>query len=92
MLEKAKQRDKDNRAFEKEIKKFGELVLNDPGLLKKLDTTPNKDAFIDMYCALAREKGIHFTRADLLIAVQEQKQGHNWILPKTILRMVAERF
>jgi len=27
-----------------------------------------------------------------LIAVQEQKQGHNWIIPKKILRMIADRF
>jgi hypothetical protein len=92
MLEKALQRDTETRYFEKEIKRLGEIVMNDQSLLGRLDTTPSKSAFIDMYCELARERDIRFSRDDLLIAVQEQKQGHNWIIPKKILRMIADRF
>jgi len=92
MLEKAQQRDAENRAFEKEIKKFGELVMSDANLLAQLDQTPDKGAFIDRYVALARTRGIEFTKTDLEIAVQEQKQGHDWIIPKQVLRMIADRF
>ncbi|WBT39792.1 Nif11-like leader peptide family natural product precursor [Hyphomicrobium sp. DMF-1] len=92
MLEKAMQRDAESRIFEKEIKKLGEILMADPALLGKLDTTPDKSAFIDMYMAMAKERGLKFTRDDLLIAVQEQKQGQDWILPKKVIRMIADRF
>jgi len=92
MLEKALQRDAEARPFEKELKKLGEMVMNDQSLLDRLDTTATKSAFIDMYCALAKERNIHFSKADLLIAVQEQKHGKDWIIPKKILRMIMDRF
>lgn len=92
MLEKAMQRDAESRHFETEIKKFGEMVMSDPSLLESLDETPDKKAFIALYRRLAKERGINFSEADLLVAVQEQKQGQNWIIPKKILRMIADRF
>lgn len=92
MLEKALQRDAESRYFEKEIKKFGEVLMVEPALVEKLDETPTKSAFIDMYCELAKQRGISFSKADLLIAVQEQKQGQDWIIPKKVLRMIADRF
>jgi hypothetical protein len=92
MLEKALQRDAQSRPFEREMKAFGEILLNDHALLEKLDATPDKKSFIDMYLTLAKERGIHFSREDLLIAVQEQKQGQDWILPKKVIRMIADRF
>lgn len=92
MLEKALQRDAQARPFEREMKAFGEILLNDQGLMERLDTTPDKKAFIDMYLALAKERGIHFSREDLMIAVQEQKQGSDWIIPKKVIRMIADRF
>jgi hypothetical protein len=92
MLEKALQRDIEARPFEKEMKKFGEILLEEPSLLAQLDNTPDKNAFIDLYCRLARERGISFSKDDLLIAVQEQKHGKNWVLPKKVLMMVREKF
>jgi hypothetical protein len=92
MLEKALQRDIESRPFEKEMKKFGEILLKEPNLLDQLDKTPNKTAFIELYCKLARDRGISFSKDDLLIAVQEQKHGKNWILPKPVLMMVREKF
>ena len=92
MLEKALQRDAQARPFEKEMRKLGEIALKDAALLERLDATASKDAFIEMYCSLAKERNIHFTKADLLIAVQEQKTGHDWIIPKKIIMMIVERF
>ena len=89
MLEKALKRDTKNRVFEKEIRKFGEAVLADKSLADKLDMTPNRDAFMDMYCTLAKEQGINFSKADLKIAYQEQKHGQNWVLPNEVLLMMA---
>ncbi|MBA2126996.1 hypothetical protein DLM45_12300 [Hyphomicrobium methylovorum] len=92
MLEKALQRDAESRPFEKEMRKLGDLVMKDPALLDRLEATPTKEAFINVYCEMAREQNISFTRDDLLIAVQEQKHGKDYVLPKKILRMVMDRF
>ena len=92
MLEKSLQRDTEARPFEREMRKFGEILLNEPSLLAELDATPDKNAFIDLYLRLAKDRGISFSKNDLLIAVQEQKHGHNWILPKPVLMMVREKF
>lgn len=92
MLQAAQERDAQARPFEKNIKRFGEAVMADPGLLQKLDNTPDKETFIQMYRDLAAGSGIHFSRDELLIAVQEQKQGSNWVIPKVVLRMIADRF
>lgn len=92
MLQAALERDAQARTFEQPIKSFGEAVLNSPDLLEKLDTAPDKESFIRLYRELAAGKGFHFSRDELLIAVQEQKQGSNWVIPKAVLRMIAERF
>jgi hypothetical protein len=92
MLEKGLQRDTEARPFEKEMRKFGEMLLKEPSLLAKLDATPDKKSFIDLYLRLAKDRGISFSKNDLLIAVQEQKHGHNWVLPKPVLMMVREKF
>lgn len=92
MLESALERDLKARPFEKAIRQFGEIIKQKPALYEKLSETPDKDSFIDLYLALATEHGCEFTRDDLLIAVQEQKQGSNWVIPKPVLRLIAERF
>ncbi len=92
MLQAAQERDAQARPFEKNIKRFGETLMSNPALLDKLDATPDKESFIRMYRELAAENGMHFSKDELLIAVQEQKQGSNWVIPKAVLRMIAERF
>lgn len=92
MLQAAQERDAQARPFEQNIKRFGEAVMSNPALLEKLDTSPDKESFIQMYRELAASKGFHFSRDELLIAVQEQKQGSNWVIPKAVLRMIADRF
>lgn len=92
MLEKALMRDAQNRSFEAEVRKFGEILKDDPALLAKLEATSDAHSFIATYVNLAAEKGIHFTADNMKIIVQEQKTGHNWIIPKSVLIMVRERF
>jgi len=92
MLENAIARDANNRAFEKEVRKFGEILKGDQSLLAKLEDTADADSFIATYVSMAAEKGIHFTADDMKIVVQEQKTGHDWIIPKVVLMMVRERF
>lgn len=92
MLKSALERDQLARPFETVIRQFGEIVKNDPDLLARLNSTPDKESFIDLYMALAAEHDCRFNRDDLMTAVQEQKQGSNWVLPKAVLRLIAERF
>lgn len=92
MLKKAEERDKLARPFELEMRKFGELIRNDKAFLSELDQAADRNSFVHFYCRRAAEKGLHFTPEDMLIAVQEQKHGSNWILPGVVLKMVAERF
>ena len=92
MLKAALERDQNARSFEKVIRQFGEIVKDEPALLARLGATPDKESFIELYIALAAERGLDFNRDELLIAVQEQKQGANWVIPKPVLRLIAERF
>jgi hypothetical protein len=92
MLESASKRDAHARAFEVEVRKFGEIVMNDPSIIEKLDATSDAHSFITTYVNLAAEKGIHFTAENMKIVVQEQKTGSNWLIPKAVLSIVRERF
>jgi len=92
MLKSAEERDKRARPFEQDMRKFGEHIRNNKEFLAELDRAPDKDAFVQLYCQRAAEMGFEFTWKELLIAVQEQKTGSNWIIPSVVLKMVAERF
>lgn len=92
MIDSALARDTNNRSFEKEIRKFGEILKDDKALLASLEATSDADSFISSYISMAAQKGIHFTANDMKIVVQEQKTGHDWLIPKVVLMMVRERF
>ena len=92
MLDSALERDQKARPFEKVIRQLGEIIKDDPTLYDQLSKTPDKESFVDLYVSLGADRGCKFTRDDLLIVVQEQKQGSNWVIPKSVLRLIAERF
>ena len=92
MLDAALERDQKARPFEKTIRQLGEIIKDDEAMYERLSETPDKDSFIDVYIALGAENDLHFNRDDLLVVVQEQKQGTDWVIPKKVLRLIAERF
>lgn len=92
MIDSALARDTNNRSFMKEIRKFGEILKDDKALLASLEATSDAGSFISSYISMAAQKGIHFTANDMKIVVQEQKTGHDWLIPKVVLMMVRERF
>jgi hypothetical protein len=92
MLDSALERDQKARPFEKVIRQFGEVLNEDDNLFDQLDKTPDKDSFIDLYIALGAQHDCIFSREALLIAVQEQKMGTNWVIPKKVLRLIGDRF
>lgn len=92
MLQTSLEHSQQTRPYEKAIRQFGEILLNDPPLLAQLDTAPDKESFIRLYIRLAADRNCRFSAEQLEVAVQEQKQGSNWIIPKVVLRMIADRF
>lgn len=92
MLQSVLEKVQEERKFEQAIRKFGEVINGEPDLIDQLDQTADKDSFIALYVALAAERGHYFTPDELLVAVQEQKQGSNWVIPKSVLRLIVERF
>ena len=80
------------RPFEQTIRQFGEMIKQDKLLLDELNKTPDKESFIQLYIKLGAERDCHFSRDNLLVVIQEQKQGSNWVIPKSVLRLIAERF
>ncbi|WP_018174268.1 MULTISPECIES: hypothetical protein [unclassified Thioalkalivibrio] len=92
MLQSALERDLEARPYERPIREFGEIVAKDSDMLTQLDECPDQDSFIEKYLSMAKKHGKEFTRDQLLVAVQEQKMGSNWIIPKSVLMMVRDRF
>lgn len=92
MLDSALERDLKARPFEKSIRQLGEIIKEDDAMFDRLEGTPDKESFLDVYVTLGAEKDLHFSKDDLLVVVQEQKQGSNWVIPKKVLRLIAERF
>lgn len=88
MLETVRKEVMQERAFEKEMRKFGELVIDDPGIQEQLRAINDRDVFISTYVRLAAEKGFRFTEEQMRVAVQEQKQGSDWILPRVVQSML----
>ena len=92
MLKSAKEEYAKQRPFEKPMRQFGEVLKDDQSLYDRLSETPDKDAFIDLYLSMAAERGFNFSRDDLEVVVQEQKQGKDWVIPPKVQRLVRERF
>ena len=93
MLESLSEELKHTRAFEQEMRKFADIVSADPALQNKLtiavDDGITREGFRDLYVASAAEHDIHFTAEQLEIAMQEQKQGKDKVLPSMVQKLVS---
>jgi hypothetical protein len=89
-LKEAKMRE---RPFEADMRKFAEILASDPALQKALkdavDNGVDRKGFRDLYIKLASAKGLGFTAEQLEIAMQEQKQGKDKLLPTFVQHLVA---
>jgi hypothetical protein len=81
------------RPFEADMKKFAQILDGDPVLQKTLkdavENGVNREGFRDLYIKLASSKGLHFDADQLEIAMQEQKQGKDKLLPTFAQKLVA---
>lgn len=93
MLESVSEELKYSRAFEAEMRQFAKTINNDTGLQAKLaeavDNGISRDEFRDLYVATAAENDLHFTVEQMEIAMQEQKQGKDKVLPSMVQKLVT---
>ncbi len=93
MLETLSEELKHTRAFEQEMRKFAAIVSANPAILNRLsaavDEGISREGFRDLYVACGAEHGATFTSEQLEIAMQEQKQGKDKILPSAVQKLVT---
>ena len=93
MLDSVRNETIQERAFDEIIRKFGDIVSQDKAIQAKLgaaiDSGMPKDDWIALYVGLAREQGLVFTAGQMRVAMQEQKQGKDKILPSIVQRWVS---
>ena len=84
---------KHSRAFEQDMRKFADIITSTPDLQEKLtaavDGGISRDGFRDFYVSCASEHGIHFTAEQMEIAMQEQKQGKDKVLPSMVQKLIS---
>jgi hypothetical protein len=82
-----------SRAFEAEMRKFAEIVPKNAALQKQLqaavDGGIDRKGFQDLYVRLALDNGMHFTAEQMEIAMQEQKQGKDKVLPLMVQKLIS---
>ena len=93
MLKSVREELMHSRAFEGEMRKFAEIVPKNPALQKQLqaavDGGIDRKGFQDIYVRRADEHGIHFTAEQMEIAMQEQKQGKDKVLPLMVQKLIT---
>lgn len=93
MLESVRQVTSQEREFEQSIRKFGEVLLGDMAIQAKLtaaiDNGLSRDDWVALYVSLASDNGQKFTTEQMKIAMQEQKQGKDKILPSIVQKWIT---
>lgn len=93
MLEVVRQDNLQQRPFDEAIRQFGAAVASDRGIQATLnaaiDQGMSRDDWVALYVRLAGERGLHFSAEQLQVAMQEQKQGKDKILPSAVQKMVS---
>lgn len=84
---------KTTRAFEAEMRKFGSIVTADKAVQKLLsdevDNGISSDGFCSLYVATAAKNNIHFTADQMKVAMHEQKQGSDKVLPSFVQKLIT---
>ncbi len=93
MLESLTQELKQSRAFEDVMREFAKVVTSDSDLQSRLETAVDSgislDEFRDLYVAAAADHGLSFTSDQMEIAMHEQKQGKDKVLPSMVQKLVT---
>lgn len=93
MLETLSEELKTTRAFEVEMRKFGDLVSNNREIQELLsdavDNGISKEGFCSLYVSTAESNDISFSIEQMQIAMQEQKQGKDKVLPSFVQKLIT---
>lgn len=81
------------RAFENQMREFGAIVTKSDDIQKTLsdavDDGVTSDGFCELYVSTAAANGINFTVEQMKIAMHEQKQGSDKVLPSFVQKLIT---
>ena len=93
MLERLSKELEQSRAFETDMRTFAETVMQNKDIQDKLtaavDGGISRDEFRNLYVETAAENGINFTVEQMDIAMHEQKQGKDKVLPSMVQKLIT---
>jgi len=93
MLETLSDELKTTRAFEDQMREFGAMVTKSDDIQKTLsdavDDGVSKEGFCELYVSTAAANGIDFTIEQMKIAMHEQKQGSDKVLPSFVQKLIT---
>ncbi len=84
---------KQSRPFEGEMRKFADIVTSNTDIQEKLsaavDDGISREGFTTLYVTTAAEHGVTFTVDDMAVAMHEQKQGKDKVLPSVVQKLIT---
>ncbi len=93
MLDTLSEELKTTRAFEDQMREFGKIVTNSDDIQTTLsdavDNGVTSEGFCELYVATAAANGIDFSIEQMKIAMHEQKQGSDKILPSFVQKLIT---
>lgn len=93
MLETLSEELKTSRAFEDQMREFGAIVTKNEDIQKNLsdavDNGVSSEGFCELYVSTAADNGIEFTVEQMKIAMHEQKQGSDKVLPSFVQKLIS---
>lgn len=93
MLETLSEELKVTRAFEDQMRQFGKIVMQNKDIQQKLsdavDNGVSAEGFCELYVSTAASEGINFTVDQMKVAMHEQKQGSDKILPSFVQKLIT---
>jgi len=93
MLDTLAEELKSTRAFEKQMRDFGDIVTADKEVRKTLsdavDNGISAEGFCQLYVSTASSHGMNFTVEQMQVAMHEQKQGSDKVLPSFVQKLIT---
>lgn len=93
MLDTLSEELKTTRAFEEQMREFGAIVTKSDAIQNALsdavDDGISSQGFCELYVSTAAQNGIDFTVEQMKIAMHEQKQGSDKVLPSFVQKLIS---
>lgn len=93
MLDTLAEELKTTRAFEEQLRKFGDIVSANKELQKifsdAVDDGVSRDGFCQLYVSTASSHSLTFSVDQMRVAMHEQKQGRDKVLPSFVQKLIT---